>query len=252
MITRFFLGMSLPLKGVRVVFSSTQLFFISMIPFLICSILFWFGLIYGSPYVGALVAKALTWVFPTPEGILYNILFYPILVIFWIVFAVGVTGFVYLLTSVLASPFNGLLAERVLMKMGAIKDAPFSVSDFLGNSIRMFMVSILRSLVLLSIASLLFVVSFVPALNIICAFVTFVILGFDSADYSFEARRLSLGSRFSYFKKHQFIFYGMGASVGLIALVPGLLIVMMPFLVAGFAVISSQLEAQYDDTRSNT
>jgi CysZ protein len=228
-------GALIPISGFKIIVSSTKLMAIALVPFAIASVIFIFGIAQVAPLLDGWVSLALSYFTADPENILYNFFYYPLMAIFWVVFLITLTLGVYLIASILASPFNGLLAELVLMRTKKIPEEALTFLPLLINSLRMLKISLLRSIALLLIGGVLFLTSFIPGLNLVTAFIAFILIAFDAADYSFESARLSLAARFSRLRGESSLFIGMGLVIGLFAIIPGLLLFMMPLMVAGYA-----------------
>jgi uncharacterized protein involved in cysteine biosynthesis len=232
-VQRFFEGFNFVRVGWRLKSQVPRMWYLIIVPLFIVFVLLWTGVILGTEQITLLAQKAIFLILG-PDGSGYSgFLYYPLVVIFWLVFIVMYFYVVYVLASVISSPFYSVIAERTLIYRGALNDAPFSFLHVLKNSFKMFLVSLARGLFLLALGVVLIVASFVPGLNLMVGFVAFVILAFDSSDYALEAMHLSFSDRIKFLRTHLIEFCGMGAFVGLTAFVPGLILLVMPFAVIG-------------------
>ena len=145
-------------------------------------------------------------------------------------------------TTVVAAPCNSLLAERTLIMAGAVEDRPFELGRWLKVSAKMLFVGLMKSMVFLFFGILIFVCSFIPILNFVSSFAAFLIMAFDSSDYSFEIMEMSLRERFRFFQNHFPEFAGMASFLGLTVFVPGTTLLLLPFSVVGAALTLSDLK----------
>lgn len=245
MIQRFFAGFGFIISGWRLLGKVQGLVPWLLFPYLIAVALLGLGVYFGSEFISPIVHKAMLFTFASAEGIFYQLLYYPLLIIFWLVFIVLYFYVVYVLTSVVASPFYAIVAEKTLRHLKAIEERPFSLRQTLGVSLRMFGVSLVRGSLLLFIGVFLFVVSFVPALNLLAGYAVFVLLAFDSMDYAFEASAYGLRQRLRFFRDNLPEFLGMGGFVALTSFIPGLILMVMPLAVVGSAELLSQIKERH-------
>lgn len=245
---RFKNGFDFIYVGIRLVGRVPGLKFWLILPFLLDAVIIGFGVSAGTEHIRAFVNKALLFVFTKPDSMAFNFFYFPLLFLFWLVFVVLYFYMVYLLTSVMASPIFSVLAERTTRYLSQATHHPLPQLSPIQLAVRMAWVSLLRSAILLMVGVLLFTTSFVPGLNFITAFLAFVLLAFDSADYAFEVHRFHLKDRFRFLKNNIFEFFGMGAVIGLTALVPGLILLVMPFAVIGSTAVVYQIIHGHRDT----
>lgn len=235
MIARFLQGFAFFLNGWKLLNSGKGLWHFVWIPLLISTGFFVAGLSFGFSIVPGLVTTALGFIFTTPEGWLYTLLWIPLVVLFGLVFLVSLSAVVYLLASVVGAPFNAILAERVLILQGVIKAEPFNLGRSIRLAYKMLLVSLIRAIVLVFASALLFLVSFVPGLNFVSAYLTLVILAFDASDYAFESLQWDLSTRIKFLKSHMPEYCGMAAQLAIFFLLPGAIVLLMPVIVIGIS-----------------
>ena len=158
----------------------------AIIPFLIDVAILFFGMAWGASQVLSLATLAAGYIVSVDSGFLYYLVYYPLILLFGLVFVILLVFAVYLLAGVIAGPFNSLLAERALMHFGVIEDRPFQVMAWLKLSVRMLIVSLLKAVLFLIVGIVLFILAFVPGFNLASSLGAMMILAFDSMDYSFE------------------------------------------------------------------
>lgn len=245
MIQRFFKGFGFVLRGRKIVKSAPHLKKWIIAPMIIDVLAFGAFLYFGFNQIRIFVSEFSMYVLGSSMGEYFNFLYYPLLVLFACVAFVLCFYAVFILATIVASPFNAVLAEKTLIHLGYLSKKDSTIAEVLKTSLNMFWVSLLRTVVLLLIGVLLMFLAFLPGLNLLAAYMVFVILAFDSMDYSFEILELNLRRRFQFFNQHLIEFCGMGAFVGLTAFLPGLTFVLMPFAVVGSASLFAELHGDH-------
>ncbi len=249
-VQRFFDGFNFVRAGWRLKSQVPRLWYLVIVPLLIVFVLLWTGVILGTEQIIMMAQKAILLILGPDSSVYSGFLYYPLLVIFWLVFVVMYFYVVYVLASVISSPFYSIIAERTLVYRGVLRDGPFSFRHVLQSAFKMFWVSLLRGLFLLALGAVLLVASFIPGLNLIVGFVAFVILAFDSCDYALEAMNQTLTERIQFLRTHIVEFCGMGAFVALTAFVPGLILLVMPFAVIGASdLVARRFQAKVSSTK---
>jgi CysZ protein len=244
MIQRFFNGFDFILRGRRFLKSEPSLRKWVIVPLIIDVAVFAAAIYFGFAEIKALVYQLSIWVLGSAQSGFFEILYYPLLVLFWLIAFVLCFYFVYVLASIIAAPFNSMLAERALVVQKSIVDEPKSVVQILKTSLKMLLVSLKRAVLFLGVGLILFILSLIPGLNLLAAFGVFVLLAFDSMDYSFEAAGWDLQQRINFLRNNFAEFCGMGAFVALTAFVPGLTLLLMPLAVLGSAHLFSELKGK--------
>ena len=202
-----------------------------------------FGLISGWVASAlAVVGSGLGWLGLGGVTFLLTIVDWVLGAFLWVVYLVVVIYGTFLVTTIVAAPFNSFLAEQTLMVTGALQERPFEFSRWLGVTMKMLMIGVVKSLIFLFFGFIIFVCSFVPVLNILSAFCALLIMAFDSMDYSFEMMEMSLGQRFRFFQQHFVRFSGMASFLGLTLLLPGITLLLLPFSVVGSAVALTEIK----------
>lgn len=241
-IKRYIEGFNFLFKGTRSLFKIPGVLIWSMIPFIIVGLLLYFGLSAGLDQVEVYAQSAVEKIISPESGIWFKIVFYPLYFIFVICFTALFSYLLFLITSLVASPFNAVVAEKVLIHQGVIPDRKLTMAVWISISLKMFWVSLIRTVLFVFIGLFIFISSFLPGINLLAAFAGFLIIAFDCMDYSMEARTWTLRERFKYFKKNFMEFSGMASVLGLTLMVPGLTLIMLPSSVIGAALIMESTE----------
>lgn len=236
----FALGLSAIVIGFKILQRKKTLWIWALIPLLLNLIMFSFFLTFGFANLSAWVGSGLGLIFADPSGWIYSLLYYPLYFILAIGFIVVSLFLAYLLASIISSPFHSVLAEKILMLNGVIAYQKFQWVTWIKTSIRMLRVSLIRTSIFAFIGVLLFLGSFLPGVNILTSFAAFVMMALDSMDFSYEMAELGFKDRWVHFRAHTATFMGMGSVIGLTLLIPGLILLAMPLLVAGSAEIYSK------------
>lgn len=246
MTLRFLKGFRAPFAGYKLLLANASLWRLATIPYLIDLVLFSAGIYYGQKYVPGIVSA-----YVRNETFWEQILYYPILVLTFIVCLVLLFTCVFFLTNLIASPFNAVLAERTLVLEGGLAGKQFQVGRWLKVSARMLIIAVTKAVIFLSLGAVLFFFGLIPGLNVIAAFVGLLMMSFDCADYSFEALEMSFRDRLRFHRSHLAEFSGFGCALGLTFLIPGLNFLLYPGTVVGAACLVADLRRQLDSGSSS-
>jgi len=145
----------------------------------------------------------------------------------------------FLLAQIVASPFNTLLAEKTLKSQGLLKGQPDK--SWLKGSLKMLFSGLIRGAILLLLGVLIFVLGFIPLLNVLALFMGLFLMATDCADYSHELLHMEFRKRAQFYVKFWLEFLGFGCAMGLTFMVPGLNLVMIPALSISGALLVSRL-----------
>jgi len=167
------------------------------------------------------------------SGFWFDLLNYPILIVFGLIFVVVWLIAVMSVATALASPFNSLLAEKVLVLKGVQGIGHKGLAGWVAHSIKMLLVGLLKGGIFAAMGFLLFAVSFIPGLNFVAAYASMCLFAADMFDYGFEARGFSLKRRVEEVRKMGGVVLGLGASLSLTSVIPGLTVLLLPLAVVG-------------------
>ena len=230
---RYIRGMRFIFQGTKDIFSIPGLLAWTIIPFVIDVLILIFGFSWGKGQIPIWKDKVMGFIFSDQSGWSYTILSSVMGLLFWIAF-IGILLYgTFLLATLVASPFNAIIAEKTLSHYGLLHNPPLNWRRWVTVSVRMFVISIVKTLIFAVIGIILLILSFIPLVNLLASFVAFLIIAFDCMDYSFEAKQMKLSQRFKYFKTHLPEFSGMATMLGLSLLIPGLTLLLLPSSVVG-------------------
>ena len=239
-----FYGNNILLKGLKLCFSSFRLFCFSVFPVMISFVLLlstfswvysiFFGLIKGqfipeagfSFFGGAIAMMLLTFALKVMTVLFVILLFYVLLQILYI-------------------PFCSFIAESILNKKGIVKFKSFK--EIMIFNVRMMRIGLIKAILVGTVGFLLFVSSFFPLFALLPLYFGFLILSYDSFDYGLELYGLSFSER-RYFMESSFLMInGHGLILFLLSFIPGLVLLTLPFSVAG---ASHTLGEMYDKQKN--
>jgi uncharacterized protein involved in cysteine biosynthesis len=231
------LGFLAPLIGASLIMTQPSLRRLALLPFLITVLVFVFGLAMGLPFITGLVAPFTHWLLTlfgvrltSSNGEVFARII-PFLI--WPALALSLIYVLLTLTRLFASPFYGLLAERVLMKQGVLTEEKVDALKWVKKQSRLTRAALIKAVLFLLIGLILGFLSFIPGLGLFTGFAFLVLLAYDVVDYSLEALAWSYEQRVDFFRQHFAVFLGLGASLGLVFLIPGLNFFVLPASVAG-------------------
>ncbi|MEZ4871781.1 MAG: EI24 domain-containing protein [Bdellovibrionales bacterium] len=209
-----------------------------ILPLAIDLLVFFFGLFMLGGFVMEQVAKMSVWlmgVLSFAEGIdwLFGVIYYPLMLVAIIAFGIFWIYITFILGTVVAAPFNALLAEKTLLALGAVKEQKFKMLSWMKFTIKMLFASVVKAIVFTFFALILFVCSLIPGLNVVSAFGALLIVSFDCLDYSYEVLEMGFGKRFSHFIKFLPTAGGMATSLGATLIIPGSTLLLLPVAVVG-------------------
>ncbi len=211
MIRRFWLGFTFVFAGFKQFRERPGLKRWVILPLILDLLIFILGIYLGTKYI---------------HGLLLRILYF----IFYLFF-------VYVSASIIGSPFYRILASKTLDQLGYTRDYK-DLNSRLAHSSRMMIASFGRAAILISCSAILFILSFVPVLNFLAAFVGFVLIAFDLTDYTFALKGYHLVKRFRFLLQAWAEYFGMAVFIGLTAFIPGLIVLCMPFGIVGATIVA--------------
>lgn len=231
------LGILASVRGVTIMASNTSIRRLAILPFFITLVIFVVGLAWGLPFVTSFVAPTTSWILKAltirSGSSLYSVLSWVIPVLLWPPFALFLLYMLWIITRLFASPLYSLLAERVLIASGSLKDEKFHMFTWVRVSLRMAIVSIIRTFTFAIVGFLLFVLSFIPGVGIVTSVCFMCIVTSDICDYAFEAMQWKLRRRIDFLRSHFGFVLGFSAMLAVVFLIPGLNFFLLPASVVG-------------------
>lgn len=239
-IKQFMIGFRSLYVGLRLIRENPKIMKFAIIPFVLDFVILVGIFVWGGGQISGWVDQAMNWAFSNPQGFLWSLIYWPLFLLGWLTFLVCLFFLGYVVASLVAAPFNSLLAEKTLEELGVIETRKFNLARWLKTSVSMLWASLIKTAIFLVFGLLFFLISFVPVVGLLASFGLLMIMSFDSVDYSFEIFQYSAKKRFSYFRQNCFYFAGSGAALGLTLLIPGLNFLLFPVAVVGSADLMRQ------------
>ncbi len=236
--SKFWTGLTLVPAGWRLLNQKKSLWAFVLIPWLIDVAVLIVGWVYGLGGVQTLTLWAIGKL--SVSGWVFDFLYYPLVVILGFMFLILWLFAVLAVATVIAAPFNGLLAERGLKAQGVKTVSIDGIFAWAKLSLRMLWTSVLKGLVFATAGLALFILSFFPGINLVAAYASMCIFAADVFDYSFEARGYSLRERFKNFRILSKEISGLGGSLLVTSLIPGLTVLLLPVAVLGATTVLAQ------------
>ncbi|MCO7522847.1 MULTISPECIES: sulfate transporter CysZ [unclassified Pseudomonas] len=219
-------------EGLKLVLSPSLRLFV-LLPLAVNLLLFG-GLIYFAGHQFSLWVDALLPTLPDWLSFLTYIL--------WPLFVALVVLMVFftftLLANVIAAPFNGFLAEKVeVVVRGQDTFPPFSWAELLAMVPRTFSREMRKLGYFLPRAIGLFILSFIPVVNVIAAPLWLVfgiwMMAIQYIDYPADNNKMSWQDMLAWLRSKRWQSMGFGGITYLALMIPGVNVLMMPAAVAG-------------------
>ncbi|PYB81764.1 sulfate transporter CysZ [Pseudomonas soli] len=219
-------------EGLKLVLSPSLRLFV-LLPLAVNLLLFG-GLIYFAGHQFSLWVDALMPTLPDWLGFLTDIL--------WPLFVALVLLMVFftftLLANVIAAPFNGFLAEKVeVVVRGQDNFPPFSWSELMAMVPRTLSREMRKLGYFLPRAIGLFILSFIPVVNVIAAPLWLVfgiwMMAIQYIDYPADNNKMSWQDMLAWLRAKRWQSMGFGGITYLALMIPGVNVLMMPAAVAG-------------------
>ncbi|TFF42259.1 sulfate transporter CysZ [Pseudomonas sp. RIT623] len=219
-------------EGLKLVLSPSLRLFV-LLPLAVNLLLFG-GLIYFAGHQFSLWVDALMPTLPDWLSFLTYIL--------WPLFVALVVLMVFftftLLANVIAAPFNGFLAEKVeVVVRGQDTFPPFSWAELLAMVPRTFSREMRKLGYFLPRAIGLFILSFIPVVNVIAAPLWLVfgiwMMAIQYIDYPADNNKMNWQDMLAWLRSKRWQSLGFGGITYLALMIPGVNVLMMPAAVAG-------------------
>jgi len=236
-VSDFFFGLTAIFRGFQILVSDSKLRALSIVPFLVSvllgSVLTISGLYYLGATLGGVAIQLGGWMSLVPGGWAMTVLN----VLLWPIGLLGLGVAIYMAVRLVVAPFYSVLAEAALVKMGIREDRPFRMSQWVPLTLRMLIVSLLKSAVFVVAGGILFLLSLIPFVNLLATLGFVHMLSFDVSDYSFEAMEWTLNKRFQHFRENMNLYSGLAIGLGGAMVIPGMSIIIMPAAIVGAGLV---------------
>ncbi len=229
----FFYGLTALFRGFQILVGDSKLRTWSLIPFAVALVLGTLitisGLYFIGGSIGSFAVSLGSWISLAPG----SWAIFALTLVLWPIALLALGVAVYVSVRLVVAPFYSILAELALVVIGMRKDQPFQMREWLVFTVRMLLVSLVKSLIFAVAAAILFMCSLIPLINLIATMGFVLILAFDVSDYSFEAMGWGIRRRFQHFRSHLAMYSGFAVGLGSVLVIPGMSVIIMPAAVVG-------------------
>lgn len=223
-------GMGVFFKGFSYFWANKSLRRLAIMPVIIVMILMAFGiysLIGISPILEQSISRfTSSWI---SEGY-----FWIIKTFLYISYFFVSLGVLYILSMIVAIPFNSLIAEKTLELEKADYIQPKGMGDWISFNFQMLLTALIKAFLLLLISIPMLIFSFIPFLSLIAGFYTVLVIAYDSCDYALELKGKKLKQRWQFFKDHFWALAGYTTILSVFFAIPFVNIFLIPvFITSG-------------------
>lgn len=242
----FLQGAGVLQTGLSYSFKNIKIFLLCILPVLLAFslLIFTFGWSYDFAF------KVLSTWFVNEEWFTFrggSVLLWLVHLLIKIVAVIFIVLSYYVILQILYIPFCSLLSEMILKSKGI--DSPQGLKGFLVHNLTMLRIGLAKTLLLVGVAFVLFLTSFLPLLSFLPLYFGFLVISYDSFDYGLELYGLSLKQRKTFFTAHFALINGHALILFIVNIIPGLVLLTLPFSVVG---ASLKLGELYDTQRKIT
>ncbi len=240
--------MALP-KGVKEILTDLRIFIYVLIPLSIGLAMLYYSFYYGWDYSGEFVKTMLKQYLPewiSEKNYIYKSLFWLANLLAKFIFSLIIICLSFFFVQLLSIPFYSLICERILVKRKVFPNRPLDIATWIRLTLRLFVISLFRMVIFLIIGIFVFIISFVPGLQILALIYSGYVMAVDSLDYTLEIYEVSLGRRFYIYLSHFGFFMGMIIWLLPTLFIPGLTLIFLPITVVGSAVTFAEIRGQYE------
>ncbi len=260
-IKAFGLGLNYMKRGFHFFFSNRKLWWYAIIPTIIniavMVLAIWLMIHYFDHLTGWIFGEAspsaaadLGWLAKIWSGFLGTIIWIAKALIFVILLLFLLLA-VFIVSMIIAGPFNDALSEKVEVIALGGEEAPFTLSYILKSTKRTIIVELQKALFFLSIPIILLVLNLLPAIGsalyiIIAGIFAAFDIGFNFSDYPMSRKLWSFRDRIKIAWLHKYMFVGFG----IVALIPLFPYLFAAPLVVGGTLMFSEFKKDESDSQS--
>lgn len=236
---KFSLGLRTLLCGIKEIFSDFKVFIYSLIPMLITCVMVYFLVQYGwdwsSEWAKTLIESYVPDIIQRTSWA-KKAIYWIVNGTFKILMILALTYISFVFIQLISIPFYTLICERILYKRGVYPQRPFRFATWFRQTVRLFIISLIRMGIFLTISIVMFIISFIPGLQLIAAFYSALVIAFDGIDYTLEIYEMSLGRRIGIYFDQFSYFAAVGLTLLPFLFIPGLILLLLPATVVGMCV----------------
>ena len=220
-------GLTLPYAALRLVLATRTLLFWSILPIVLTLVLYVWVIGAVQDWAMAQIVSTLrAWGWDPGGWIVWTISLASQMVLI----LVGALTFAFT-STVVASPFNDVLAERT----EAVAEPPLPPADSRGlrAQLRLVWIDLVKTVAATAAGLIALLFAWVPGLNLLSFLVVCLLVCFQYTSYPQTRRRERLGRGFAFLLRHVWACSGFGASVSLLYAIPVVSSFTLPLAVVG-------------------
>lgn len=245
----FYNGLTCFPKGVWEILTDLKILMYSLIPMILGLVITYFSFYYGWDYTQDFVNLVLKKYLPgwiSEKNYIYKSLFWILDIFTKFIFSIVLIYISFILVQLISIPFYSLICERVLVKRNVFPKRNFEFGTWFRLYLRLLIISIFRMIILLILGVFVFLISFIPGLQILTLIFTGYVMSLDCLDYTLEIYEVSLSRRFYIYFTEVGFFMGMSVILLPTLFIPGLTLIFLPITVVGSAVCYAEIRGPYE------
>lgn len=225
------LGINSFFEGLKYLKENTCIRNLSLIPILLCILFFSLGM-GGVVYY---VDDILNLLAPEWMANLHTYLKSLVYILLALAMFVVVYFLVIIVVSIIAIPICEKLTEKVF-ELKNVKTKEISFLDNLKLIFRMLRASLAKLVIVIAIAILVIVATFIPILYPLAMYLTFMLVAWDMLDFSFDRDgNKTYSERIKFIKNNWLALTGFSLCLGLLLFIPFIHFILLPVAVCGAA-----------------
>ncbi len=226
-IQSFTYGLKLPFQALRLILSQKKLLFFSLLPVLLTIVVYIYVILSLQEWATdqiRLLIESFGW---SPEH--WSAWFFIVLSQL-IIFIVSALTFAFI-SSIIASPFNDMLAEK--SERHAFPTLPAIQSSGLRNQLRIILIDLVKTLISAIAAFFALIFSWIPIINIFTFLLAFLLICFQYTSYPQTRRNIGVRQGAKFLWTHLYACAGFGATISFLYAMPFVSIIALPTAVVG-------------------
>ena len=233
-IRSFWFGLILPYRSAKLIITNKPLFFWASLPIALTFILYIYGISKLQEYAtGLLQNHIIEWGF-SPESLIGWSLMFLGKVFFWVVAALTFA----FSSSIVASPFNDILAER--SENYAYPPLPPVAKKTFKQQVHLIGIDLLKTIAAAFAAIIAIIFSWLPGFNIVAFIIAFLLVTFQYISYPQTRRGIGLREGVRFLWTHIYACTGFGAMLTFLFAVPFFSSFILPVAVTGGTLLAAR------------
>ncbi len=235
-------GFTLPYKAAILILTNRNLLIWSLLPIVLTTVLYIFGISALQDWAIGLLQNTIgKWGISPESWSAWTLLLMGKMII-WVVAALTFT----FASSIVASPFNDLLAEK--SEKFAFPPLPPVTNKSFKQQVKLIIIDLIKTIAAAAAAIVAMIMSWIPALNIVSFVVAFLLITFQYISYPQTRRGIGLRKGSKFLWDHIFACAGFGAILTFLFAIPFLASFVLPLAVVGGTLLFAKSPGLDDQT----